>query len=267
MKASSDYLYHIYSPIQKKTFEAVLSNFIEKELPQIGGPMIVRLFVDKLKDLIEQYYPVHSRLKMGQILWFAVAKDEHHSYGKSMEKTRIVPVVLTLITHEDIEKMIGGVSLRSIKKDIAARLYQETDSQGGTLAETDISLILLVSLTMVRKYTREFEQENSCVLPRRGTIHDMGSSLSHKADICKKIKVDNKSIHSVSLETNHTPEAISRYLTNLERVKFCLKKRLDVNSTSFVTAISKMLVLEYKQLSEEIEDMKNDAEIKDDLPF
>lgn len=267
MRSGSDYVYEMYAPVQKKTFEAVMTNYIEKEFPQIGGPMIVGLFVDKLKEFIEAYYPAHSRLKMGQILWFAVAKDERHSYGKSMEKTRIVPVVLTLITHEDIEKMRNRVPLRYIKQDIMARLYKETDSQGGTLAETDVSLILLITLTTVKKYTRDFEREHGCVLPRRGTIHDMGSSLSHKADICKKIKVDRKSIQSVSLETNHTPEAISRYLTNLERVQFCLKKNLDVNATSFVTAISKKLVLEYKKLSEDIEVMKNEDEVYDDLPF
>ena len=52
--------------------------------------MIMEFFIDKMERLIEEFYPPVKRLNMGQILWFAVAKDEKPSYGKSMENTRIV---------------------------------------------------------------------------------------------------------------------------------------------------------------------------------
>ncbi len=67
-----------------KTFETIVSRFISTEFPRLGGPKVIDLFVKELKLLVEQYYPPITNLKMGQILWYAVAKDETGGYGKNM---------------------------------------------------------------------------------------------------------------------------------------------------------------------------------------
>jgi len=248
-----DYLDAIYSPVEKKTFRSTLMQFLSTEFPHIGGPMIMELFVDRVEKLIEEFYPPTQRFKMGQLLWFAVARDERQCYGKSMETTRLTPLVLTLVNHDDISKLKRKTPLATIKRDIKARLYQEAAEQGGILSETDISLITMSSMATVVNHTLEYEKRHNTTLPRRGTIHDMGRSISHKTTICKKRKIERKSTSMVAQETNHSPEAVDRYTLDLDRVTFCLKKRLSIEDTSFVTGLSKNLVIEYKNLSEEIE--------------
>jgi hypothetical protein len=262
----------VYGPVEKKTFRSALMQFLSREFPHMGGPMILQLFVDQVERLIEEFYPPTQHLKMGQLLWFAVAKEERHSYGKSMEQTQIVPVVLTLVNHDDLSKIKSRTPLPTLKKEIQARLYREADQQGGTLSEIDVALITLSSLITVTKNTLAYEKEHGTTLPRRGTIHDMGRSISHKATICKKRKLEKKSTSLVAQETSHSPEAVDRYTLNLDRVSFCLGRNLSPEDTSFVTGLSKNLVIEYRHLAQDIHNASVpnsslDTLKDDDLPF
>lgn len=256
-----------YTPVEQKTFASAVRSFILKEFPHLGGPMIVDLFVKKLNSLVEEFYPPLKHLKMGQLLWFAVAREEKHSYGKSMDKTRIVPVVLTLVSPQDVGRLKEGVSLVEIRKEVKARLYREAYEQGGVLTEPDLSVILWASLATVSKHTLAYEEENGCVLPRRGTVHDIGRSVSHKSLICKKRRLDGKSTSEVARETDHTNESVDRYTLSLDRVEFCTKIGLSVETASFVTGLSKNLVIEYRDVAEEIKALKSEEDLEEDLPF
>lgn len=260
-------LEQLYTPMEQKTFASAVRRFILQEFPHLGGPMIVDLFIKKLSSLVEEFYPPLKQFKMGQLLWFAVAREEKPSYGKSMGRTRIVPVVLTLVSPADIERLKEGVPLQEIRKQIKARLYQEAYEQGGVLTEVDLSVILWVSLTTITKHTVAYEEENGCVLPRRGTVHDIGRSVSHKSLICKKRRLDGKSTSEVARETGHTNEAVDRYTLNLDRVQFCTKIGLSVETASFVTGLSKNLVIEYRDVAEEIEALKSKEDYEEDIPF
>ncbi len=92
----------IYCPLLAKTFENAVSCFISAEFPRLGGPKVVELFVEELKAIVERYYPPITNLGMGQMLWFAVAKEEKGGYGMSMKNLRLRPVVLSVVTYEDI---------------------------------------------------------------------------------------------------------------------------------------------------------------------
>lgn len=269
MTSGNLYREKLYGPLLHKTFRSAVVSFIQREFPQIGGPMIVDLFVDRLESIVKAFFPPTNHLKMGQILWFAVAKDEKPSYGKTMARTRLIPVILTLVSHEDIKSRLQGVPLSKVNRQIKARLCQETYEQGGVLAEVDIALLTQTSVSVVSKDLRNYGEENNCILSYRGTVHDVGRSITHKAEICKKRMVERKSVSQTAQETNHSPESISRYEINLNRVLFCLGKGLNVQDTSFVTKLSKTLVIEYQNLGQEIEKAKeNQGEIDfDDIPF
>jgi len=253
-----EYFSSIYEPVQHKTFKSSLNNFLLKEFPQIGGPMIIDLMVNRIESMVDTFYPPLKNLKLGQFLWFAVAKDEKLCYGKTMAKTRIVPTILSLVTDDEIEKMKQGISLKEMRKVRKARLLKQAEHQEGILSSIDLSLISLESLHTISRHVTRYEKEQKTILPRRGTIHDMGSSLSHKGIICKKRKAERKSISEVARETNHSPQAIDRYTQDLDRVSLCLKKGLSINDTSFVTNLGKNLVVEYRTLSNEIEVAKKE---------
>ncbi len=242
----------IYAPLLDKTFENAVSNFISTEFPRMGGPKVVELLVKELKSIVEQYYPPITNLRMGQMLWFAVEKEEKGGYGKSMKNLRLRPVILSVVTYEDVQKRAESVPQKEIRKSGIARMLREADKQGGTLAETDLSLILSCSLRTIHKNITEYEHENNVVLPRRGTVHDLGRSTSHKQVICRKSVHDRKATPDIARETYHSPNAVDRYLGDFERVRFCLKKGLSVEETAFAAQLSKSLVLEYMDLINEL---------------
>jgi len=131
----------IYAPLLDKTFETAVSSFISAEIPKLGGPKVIGLLVKELKSIVEQYYPPITSLRMEQMLWFAVAKEEKGGYGKCMKDLRLRPVVLSAVTYEDIKKKVESVPQKEVRKSAIARMLHETDKQGGTLAETDLSPI------------------------------------------------------------------------------------------------------------------------------
>jgi hypothetical protein len=146
----------VYGPIAQKTFKNRLLQFFTQEVPQIGGEMIIELIVNKIQDLIELYYPKTERLSMGQILWFAIDENEKTSYGKSMEKIKIKPVILTLVDPSDITDYKNGISSTKLKGKVIARLYNQTKQQGAVLAESDVALILHVFPSNISKLTRAY---------------------------------------------------------------------------------------------------------------
>ena len=83
-------------------------------------------------------------------------------------------------------------------------------------------------------------------------VHDLGRSTTHKKIICEKSLRAKKATPDIARETHHSPSAVDRYLGDYERVLFCLKKGLSVEETSFITQLSKSLVVEYADLIEEL---------------
>jgi len=90
------------------------------------------------------------------------------------------------------------------------------------------------------------------VLPRRGTVLDLGRSISHKKIICRKSILDRKALPAIAWQTDHSPKAADRYNGDCERVSFCLKKGLSIEETAFTTKMSKSPVMEYIDLIEEL---------------
>jgi len=244
----------VFYPIQQKTFHNILMNFFRLNCPQFGGDVLLKLLADKLIELIEKYYPAPKHFKMGQLLWFGVAEDETPGKHQSMSQTNIVPVILTLVHSDDIQALTHSTPRHIISQNILARIYREAKEQGAVLAESDVALIRNLSLHTISKQTRCYEKSHNTILPRRGTVHDLGNSVSHKKIICKKHFVDKKSFSQIAQETFHSTGSISRYVNDFNRILFCLSKGLTVDDIPFATKISKNVVNQYVELFTEIYD-------------
>lgn len=129
-----NYNENVYQPIEYKTFKSALQQFFKDEVPKIGAEMIIGLITDKIQNLIDSFYPKTERLSMGQMVWFAIDEDEKPSYGKSMSKTKIKPVILTIVHPNDIAALKNKCPVLTLKDQIMARLYRETKEQGAVLA-------------------------------------------------------------------------------------------------------------------------------------
>jgi len=248
------YRERVYGPMLAKTLPNVLNRWLAEEFPHLGGPKVRELFVTEVMHLIDAYYVPCQRLKPGQTVWYAVDKTDLPHDGRSMAETRLLPVILTLVAREDIQSLIQGISLPDVRQQVIARLHQEADAQGGTLAETDSSLLVWQSHGRVSDLIRAYEQAHQCVIPRRGTVHDLGRSVSHKPLIAKKAIQEAKQAPDVAWETTHSVPSTERYLVDLMRAYISLKRHgMTAEETAFATGMSVSLVKEYAALIDELD--------------
>ena len=200
-----------------------------------------------IKGLIEQFFP--DNLEVGQVIWPAVSVDESHEQHKKIEDHKIIPVRLNLVTREDMEKLEKKVNRNEIEKTRAIRLFNEAYEQGALLTLADVGVLLGKSIPIVSRYVQEYQKEHNEILPTRGNIHDIGPGITHKGIIVRK-KLEKKSTSQIAKETNHSPEAVDRYICDYGRVKMLIGKRMTVEEISYATGISRGVVEQYKDLHE-----------------
>jgi hypothetical protein len=250
MKMSSTARQAAYGPLERKTFKAALIRELKEHLPMLGS-LTAEPLAKRIEELIDEYYPRTERLRMGEVLWPAVDERESSGYGKRIEQTKLKPVLLQAICAEDIQEFLAGTPLKDIKKRASVRLFDQAKEQGGVLTSVDVASILHVSPSTVGRYVRAYERETNSLVPRRGTVHDMGPSVTHKRQICHRVIVEGRSIEQTARDTCHSPEAVTRYVQDYRRVSSCLNMGLSIHQTSFATGLPHRLVEQYKEIMSE----------------
>ena len=197
-----------FGPQLFKTFEGALGSFLETECPQLGGLRTRQTLVGAIAELVHAHFPSTSHLGQGQIRWTAVHKDEKSSYGKTISQSQLTPVVLDLLPPGEIAARAQGAKLREVKIEAVARLFTQAYEQCGVLTNAEVALLLKLSPGTVGTYRRGWEKEHDKLLPTRGSIHDMGPTLTHKKIILQKLIFEGKTVEVVCRETDHSPEAV-----------------------------------------------------------
>lgn len=232
----------------RKTFQSALCHLLNTEFPGIFGPAITKLFADKIDELYARFHPPATHFKVGQFLWAAVAADDLPGRDKRIEDTRLVPVILDLVTAQDIDDATTRTPRRQTRQNKIVRLCTQAYAQGGVLSLADVALILHKSMTPISKDILAYEQSSGETVPRRGTIHDMGKSVTHKAVICYKRLVEQKSTSQVALETFHSAEEVEYYVQCFRRVQLCRDSGMSKEDIAQATGHSASLIQEYLDL-------------------
>jgi Protein of unknown function (DUF1670) len=240
-----------YDASDRKTFHSAVCHLLQTEFPGIFGPAITRLLADKIDEVYERFHPPRSRFQLGQVFWVGVAVDDPPSHHKRIEDTRLVPIVLDLVTTRDIdETRTTGMRLPTRRSKII-RLFRQAYEQGAVLSLADVSLLIHINYSTLSRLVLEHERETGEMVPRRGTIHDLGRSVSHKAIICYKRLVEHKPTSQVAQETFHSPEDVERYVQCLRRIQLCRDSGMSPEETAQATGHSLSLVKEYLELIKE----------------
>ncbi len=53
-----------FGPLKKKTFASALDQFFENQCPQMGGELTRRVLVSKVQQLVEEFFPPNTHLRM-----------------------------------------------------------------------------------------------------------------------------------------------------------------------------------------------------------
>jgi len=233
-----------YNAAKHRFLRPVLINFFAREFPKLFGPVMRERITDELIDLFEKTTPETNRIKPGQILWNALDKNTR---GDSPNR-RYVTVVLSVITENDVEQLANGVPMSVVASNAIARMIKEAYEQGGVLSSRDVGLLTLRSSSWVSKLRLKYEKDHDCLLPHTGLLHDMGSCISHKTTIIRKVLVEKKDPADVARECNHTQRAVDRYLKDFHRVRTAYKQNQDDDYVHIVTGIAKHVVKQYIEM-------------------
>lgn len=238
-----------YKSAHGRLLEKQLSNFFKKHLPQVGGPDLRDFLSSKLLDFLDQYMPRKDRLQPGQMLWTAISK-----YTRAdSKKVEYKPVVLTLVTKDEISDLVNEKATPpQLVGRTVARIINEAYEQDALLSMRDIALIIKRTDSTISQFKNDYEKEHNIVLPTPAVLQDMGSGITHKVVILKKLLLEKKEMSQIRNETGHTQGAIDRYLKDYRRVEMMLEDNKGIEYISKVTRLTKHLVKQYEDIYCEI---------------
>lgn len=233
-----------YSSAHDRFLKPAIVNFFEREFCGMFGPVVRENIADALIDLFNSLCPESSRLKPGQILWNALDKRTR----ADSEKRRYKPVILSLVTDDEVSLFGNNSSVTTIRKNVMARMIREAYQQDAVLSTRDLSLLLVSHAAYLSKLRIEYEQDQKKFLPHTGVIHDMGSTLTHKRIIIYKHVVEKKDPEIVARETNHSQPAVDKYLKDFNRVKTLVNDKKDIDFIHHTTNMSRQVIKQYLQI-------------------
>jgi hypothetical protein len=233
-----------YGSALDRFLKPAIMNFFEREFCGMFGPIVRDNIADALIDLFNSLCPESTRLKPGQLVWNALdVKTRADS-----PKRRYKPVILSLITEEDVTAFIKNESVIKIRQRAIARLLKEAYKQEAVLSTRDLSLMYKTHSSALSQQRIKYEIEHNTILPHTGNIHDMGTTLTHKQIIIHKHIVERKDPVIIARETKHSQLAVDRYLKDYFRVKTLVNDNKDINFIHHTTNLSKPLIKQYMQI-------------------
>lgn len=244
-----------------KGFENAVKLMLNQEYKFLGGERIQDMFIQDLLKEYDKHLKDGWKLDAGQTVWWAVHKNEKPSRSKTIENTRMVPVVISIASIEDLKLRLEGYSVKEIRRFKVARILREAYEQNGVLNQADVSQLIGVSAGTISKDIREYQLEHEEILPYRGTIHDMGPTLTHKKIIIKQF-IRNIPTPEIARRTSHSEEACDRYIKAYKKVRKLYLDGFPVENIASELEMSKTLIREYVAI---IEEDRQEKEGKNDL--
>lgn len=253
MNPKPDYVRKKFAPMLDKTLKNALAHRIAQDFPRIGGERIRQLCADMILEVLAQHLQPRDSVHHGQVVWNAISLNDPPARHKRIRDTDLVPVILDLSTPADIQLIIEREKPQERLRRKAIRLCEQAHVQGGLLSDSDLAELLSHGNYQVAALLAAHERQTQQVVPRRATLHDVGTGLTHKRIICWKRYAEGKSPDQIARETHHSLEAVDRYLGDFNRVRHCHRLGMKVDEIAFTLAHSRGLVEQYLAIDKELE--------------
>jgi len=254
MGAKPDYVRKRFGPLLDKTLENAVAHRIGQEFPRLGGPRILALCAGLVLEVVADHLRPREHLAHGQVLWMGISVNDPPARNKRTADTDLVPLILDLSLPDDVEARIGRARPAERLLAKALRLCRQAYEQGALLSNCDLAELLSTDDTRIAQLLAEHERTTGTVVPRRATVHDVGSGLTHKRIIVLKRYLEGKAPVEIGRETYHTLEAVDRYLGMFERVRCCRLQGFSPEQTAYALAASRGLVEQYLAIDRELEE-------------
>lgn len=238
-----------YKRIKAKSIKNIL---IDKFLNNYGydkGIVTANAIVDDILITIEHYYRYtdNSLLKHGQMTWLAVPVDEFPAKAKSIEQTKLKPVVLDIISDDDIDAIKHNLHHRQIRINKIERWTTQAFEQGAVLSQLDLAVLLGTHEYTAGEYVREYYSLYGRELPTRGNVQQIGSGQTHKKEIIS-LYLKGYLTPYICQRTNHSKESVERYIRDYEAVALLYPKFYNIKTISLITRLSESVINQYVDL-------------------
>ena len=94
-----------FSPLRDKTLTSVLRQLFVTEFGYENKVIFAEAMIERILETIEAFVKPAALLEPGQMLWMAVADDGRKHARKPMKEIPQVPVVLDLVTDQDLQAL------------------------------------------------------------------------------------------------------------------------------------------------------------------
>lgn len=238
-----------YKRIRGKSLKHILLDRFINNYGYDKGTVTASAIVDDVLTLIEQFYRYsdNSFLKQGQMVWPAVPINEYPKKGKSIAQTKLRPVVLDIITDSDIEAMKTPLHHRELRLKKIERWTHQAFDQGALLTQLDLAVLLTSTTVTTGQYVREFETLYNRPLPTRGNVQLIGGGQTHKKEIIA-LHLKGYLVPTICQKTNHSKEAVERYIRDFESVRLLATKFDDPDVISRIIRLTTPVVKQYLDL-------------------
>jgi hypothetical protein len=234
-----------YRRLARRNLPSLLTFKFLNEYGYDKGEVVVKAIVTDICDTIRRYYKRKGDLEPGELIYLAPAKGQRAGRGRTIAKTKLLPVRLTIVAQEDIDAVRDGAAAARRREIRVRRLCREAFEQGALLSQRDIALVTGYSEGGV-SITAVDLRERGEFLALRGYIEDMGCFPTHKAAIMR-LYVQGMLTPDIARVTHHSKEAVDRYIKGFERTRL-LATKFAREELPLLTGMPASLVDEYLAL-------------------
>ena len=241
-----------FSPLQDKTLSSVLRHLFVTEFGYEKKVIFAEAMIERILETIEAFVKPASLLEPGQLLWMAVVNDGRKHARKSMKEISQVPVILDLVTDDELQALADGEEYRLVRRRRHARLLEQAFAQGGVLAQSDLAAITLTSRTQASDDIARIQESEDRILPYRGSVQDLGATLTHKVEVIRLLEAGYLEPDICRrLSVVHDLRSVENYVQPYKNVMKLLERGLTPREVSDILSVSERLVEAYIEIIRE----------------
>jgi hypothetical protein len=235
--------------IKKRSLPDLLVHKFLTEYGYDHGPVVARAIVDDILNTLEKCYV--ERVSPRTVVWLAVRREKQ-GQRKGIDVSDLVPVHLQIYTEAEVTLLTDPAlrkrrqARRAFNRTRFARWCFEAYEQDGVLTELDLGLLSGLSEHYVSKVLREYEVETGQIVPTRGTVHDLGPAVTHKAEVVRRW-LRHESPAQIARETNHAQASVDRYIADYQKIRL-LAQKASISEIPALTGLSAGVVEQYVAL-------------------
>lgn len=245
-----------YESLQKREFRSAIIRLLETEYKILGSRKVLGMLANDILELHREFYPDIAKRAPGTVVWRTTdARCRKPSYGTRVEDVPVKTVFLPLVTEGDIDVRVQRhYGKQNVQKqvdrdvEVMARLVKSAYEQGGLLSHAELSTLMNRSLGTVGKYLQRYHATHDDILPTKGIMLDQGSRPTHKAIIIALYE-QGLDEPGISQRTEHSLEAVGRYLRSYKNTKTLMEKGLTQIEIMRTLSLGRATVVQYQEIA------------------